>query len=364
MPTSRRRFIRSVGIGGTIALAGCTEGNSDVGGNGNGGSSPAATGNTGNDPLNLVHHSILPDNTVYTEQGFRHFAEKVNEYADREINFEYHFGGELGSAGQATQLLLDGVADTAAVPPAYDSSRYPLSTMAGLPGLYRDPSVAAPAFEQLIDNELGDFELDSVGIEVFAVGVSPTYGLATTDTRVTQPSDAEGLVVRSISPVNTKALNAIGASAEQVPYSEVVQSLNRGTIDGATWQPNQYNTAPGSHEPLSYHVTNVSVTGSVTYFATAPDTWSAFPTDVQEAFTQAGRDLNQSWANGLLQVNEDNREEFGDAVEFYELSDDQLADFDAEFQTVRDNWAENQQGTEEAESVLNAFNEYLSEAQG
>lgn len=352
MPTSRRKFIRTVGLGGTIALAGCT------GGNGDGGN----TGSPGNDPINLTHHSILPDNTVYTD-AIKFFEEKVNEYADREINFEYHFQGELGGAGQATQLLKDGVADTAVVPPAYDSSRYPLSSVAQLPGLYSDATVAAPAFQQLIDNELGEHELNDVGIEVFSVGVNPPYNLAASDTRISQKGDVEGLVFRSISAVNNKTIDALGGSAEQVPYNEVVQALNRGTIDGATWQPNQYNNQPGAADPLNYHVTNISVTGSTTYYATAKDTWSNFPADVKDAFEKASSELNQFWPSGLVESDKKGKEEFGDQVDFYDISEDARESFESTFETVRDGWSDDQQSTSEAESILNAFFDYLEEAE-
>jgi TRAP-type C4-dicarboxylate transport system substrate-binding protein len=154
----------------------------------------------------------------------------------------------------------------------------------------------------------------------------------------------------------------LGAAGEQVPFSEVVQGLNRGTLDGATWQPGQYISFPGAAEPLSYHATNIPVTATISLYATTPARWEEFPSDVQGAFTQAGQETGMSYVNAMLDLDERGIEEYGDQVEFYEVSDDVFSKLEPIFEDVRQNWIDSTQSPETAQDLVDTFFQKLKAA--
>ena len=89
----------------------------------------------------------------------------------------------------------------------------------------------------VLDGPVGDAlaeELGAQGFEVLAWMDSWGYrNVVTTDVQVAEPSDLEGLKLRTIpTPIYVAAINAMGANATPMNFGEVYTALETGVLDG------------------------------------------------------------------------------------------------------------------------------------
>ena len=90
---------------------------------------------------------------------------------------------------------------------------------------------------RVLDNNVGQIfesELEQKGIKVLVWLDSWGYrNVATSSQKIDQPSDLNGLKIRTIqTPINIAALNAMGANATPMAFGEVYTSLQTGVLDG------------------------------------------------------------------------------------------------------------------------------------
>jgi TRAP-type transport system periplasmic protein len=90
---------------------------------------------------------------------------------------------------------------------------------------------------RVLDGEVGDIlatELEEQGFKVLAWCDSWGYrNVVTADKEISQPSDLEGLKIRTIqTPFNIAALNAMGVNATPMAFGEVYTSMQTGVLDG------------------------------------------------------------------------------------------------------------------------------------
>ena len=89
----------------------------------------------------------------------------------------------------------------------------------------------------MLDGPVGDAlaeELGAQGFEVLAWMDSWGYrNVVTTEVQVAEPSDLEGLKLRTIpTPIYVAAINAMGANATPMNFGEVYTALETGVLDG------------------------------------------------------------------------------------------------------------------------------------
>ncbi|MEX1184384.1 MAG: TRAP transporter substrate-binding protein [Gemmatimonadota bacterium] len=85
---------------------------------------------------------------------------------------------------------------------------------------------------QVFLDRLQDFRLRGLGF--YGLGFRALFYKAPADGCIERPEDLRGLKLRVIeSPIMINSINAMGASATPVPFSEQFQALKTGVIDGA-----------------------------------------------------------------------------------------------------------------------------------
>jgi tripartite ATP-independent transporter DctP family solute receptor len=102
-----------------------------------------------------------------------------------------------------------------------------------LPFLWKDYAHVGRALDGLVGEALkADFE--TAGFKVLGYGFSWGYrNVVTKGIAVNTPGDVAGLKLRTIlSPIYVAALNAMGANATPMSFSEVYTSLQTGVLDG------------------------------------------------------------------------------------------------------------------------------------
>jgi len=169
-------------------------------------------------------------------QGVAKFGEILEEKSGGRIKMELFYGGSLGDKATTVQGLQSGTIDAAmlmsGVIADYGCDELGVFT---LPYLF-DSVAHARAFEK---GEQGKALLDSVqssGTSIVCIGAyqESARNYFFTKKQVEKPEDMKNLLIRcQEGSVYYDAVEAIGASAQSVAFSELYSALQSGVVDGA-----------------------------------------------------------------------------------------------------------------------------------
>lgn len=183
------------------------------------------------------------------------YAEALEEWSGGKITMEIAYGNAIAPPDQAPQALADGRLDFDYLYTVYDPSRYPANggAFAGASFLGRHGPVdgTLEALAGYLEVGLSTPEImeetESEGIKLLLpYGPTSSYGLMCTKAR-TGLQDLKGAQVRVGGPSFARQAEAVGMSPVSLPYSEIYQALQRGTIDcalQATWAAIPLGTIP------------------------------------------------------------------------------------------------------------------------
>ncbi|MGY8690055.1 MAG: TRAP transporter substrate-binding protein, partial [Verrucomicrobiales bacterium] len=128
------------------------------------------------------------------------------------------------------------------------------------------------------------------GYHIPATGISQGFRAHTNNKRpITHPDDLKGLKMRvPMQEVYVQTALAFGENPQELPYTEVYQSLQTGVVDGQ-------DNAPANIWDFKIH--EVSKYLTLTYYATGPDPfivslawYEKLPQDFQVIFDEVARE--------------------------------------------------------------------------
>lgn len=168
-----------------------------------------------------------------TTQGANYFAELVEERTEGRIQILVMPEAELGAEKDVLKQLQYGGVDFARVSLSQLAELIPEMHVLEMPYLYEDSG----HMWKVLDGEIGDRflnmadEKDLTGLSWYDAGVRSFY---TSDKKITCLEDLKGMRIRvQESGLMADMVEALGAVAFQIPYSEVYSALQRGLVDGA-----------------------------------------------------------------------------------------------------------------------------------
>lgn len=189
-------------------------------------------------------------------QGVARFGELVEERTGGRITFQIFYSGALGDKTSTVQGLQTGTIDGAmlmgGVIADYGCDQLKVFT---LPYLF-DSVEHARRFEKSADGKAVLDTVQSSGSRMVCVGAyqesARNYFFTKKD--VTKPSDMNNMLIRcQEGSVYYDSLEAIGASAQSVAFSELYSALQSGVVDGAE-QPLSGFVNNAFHEICKYYV--------------------------------------------------------------------------------------------------------------
>ncbi|MBK3745533.1 hypothetical protein G3A39_40955 [Paraburkholderia aspalathi] len=186
------------------------------------------------EPTVLRFATFLSDQDVNWRTYLKPFIDAVNADAASELTIEGYPNGALGRAvPQQPQLLLDGVADITFVVPSLSSGRFPDDALFELPGLFQSIDEGTELNRRLME------EGALRGYSDFVVLASMTNvdNFIHSRRKIENLEDLSGLKVRILGPVSAQAAKSLGMVPIQMPPTEVVEALGRGTIDAVFTVP-------------------------------------------------------------------------------------------------------------------------------
>lgn len=214
--TQRLAAVSAVALASTLSLGGCASllGGSD-GGSG------------GDDETITLSYAFFAPAASFPAVQMEEWAEQVNERTNGKVEVDLFVGGTLLDSGDIYDGVSQGVVDIGLDSPAYDSGRFPLSSVINLPIGLPDSTTASATFLDLLSEyepeEFADYEI------VTAFTTEPAY--IQTSVPVTSRADLDGQTLRSAG-AGIPVVEDLGATAIGMPMSDVSEALNTGVIDG------------------------------------------------------------------------------------------------------------------------------------
>lgn len=177
---------------------------------------------------------FTPDAELTHQIVMKPWAARVNKDAGGTVQIDTFPNGALGrNPGLQTKMLNDGIADIAWVIPSYT------------PGVYLDDDVfeLPNIIQNSVEGSVAAWRLLQKGMlrgydQYYMIGLftSSPYTFHT-NYKVTKGADLKGKKIRGVGAISTESIKALGAVPEGMPFTQLVEAISRGVIDGTTGHP-------------------------------------------------------------------------------------------------------------------------------
>lgn len=177
-----------------------------------------------------------------TTLGGLRFAELVEERTEGRIRIIVKYDGELGREKDVIDQMRYGGIAFSRVSLSQLAEYIPRMNVLQMPYLYTDSN----HMWRVLEGDIGSFfldmvkDVDLVGLSWYDAGARNFYS---TNKPITCLEDLRGMTIRvQESDMMSDMVEALGATAVKLPYSEVYSSLEQGRVDGAENNLPSYET--------------------------------------------------------------------------------------------------------------------------
>ncbi|MDK9687525.1 C4-dicarboxylate TRAP transporter substrate-binding protein [Halomonas sp. LC1] len=240
-------------------------------------------------------------------QALQSAQQSIEERSDGELTIQIFPNSQLGSDEDVVEQIRSGANIAILIDAGRLSEYQPELGILSAPYLVEDPRdyaqiTASPLYQEWVEGLAGVSGLRLLNYNWFQGSRQML-----TQNEVKAPDDLNGVRVRTInSPVWVKTIEAMGATATPLPWSEVYSALQLGSIDGAEAQ---LTAAEGQN--LHEVITNVALTNHIhlmTGIATSDQWYQTLPeelrTIIDEEFLKAGDAASQATMEAQAAVQE------------------------------------------------------------
>jgi len=231
------------------------------------------------------------------------FKDKVEALTGGEVEVELFPSGQLGNANENYRAVRSGEIEMCnAGAGSLGSAVYPLLSIFSLPFLFPDNKIAIDVLK--LDNptvkELVEGLKKEAGLRIIAINPQSFRNLTNNVRPIKTLDDFKGLKIRTMQvPVHIKMIEAAGAQAVPIAYTELYTSLQTGVVDG---QENPLSNIVAMHFQevqkyltLSKHAINCAM-------AIINENWFAnLPDDIQGKILKAAEAASIS-SSGLTHI--------------------------------------------------------------
>ena len=223
-----------------------------------------------------------------------YFADRVNELSGGRIIIDSYDSAQLGPEKEAVQGTQMGAIDicraTVTLLADFDM---PMLNILGLPYIF----VSREHCWKVLDSDIGDMlraypQAQKTGMVGLWFAEEGTRSLITVDGPVTRIDQIAGRKIRANNAsLMIDTINAMGASAVPMAYTEVPVSLMSGTIEGLENIASGYNVST-YYETAAYYALTRHIT-SVILVVMNENSWNRLSPEDQEILRRASADTEQ-----------------------------------------------------------------------
>lgn len=183
------------------------------------------------DPVTLTMGHPFPPYDPIQVDVWEPWVEEVREATGGTVDIEIHAGGALAPGPQVYENTVGGAQDIGWTLPGYTPGRFPITQIIEAPFVFENAQQGTEVAWELWE-EFDAWQDEFSDVEVLSIWAMDTGDLFTRDQPVETLEDLAGLTIRSPAPLQTQALETMGASAVGMPAPEIYDSVERGVIDG------------------------------------------------------------------------------------------------------------------------------------
>jgi len=182
----------------------------------------------------LVMSSWLPAKHPIVVNAFKPWAKQISEVTDGRVTVRI-LSKPLGAPPAHYDMAVDGVADiTYGLHSFTKDDRFKRSRIGQFSFIGNDAESGSTAFWNVYTENL-DAQAEHKGAKLLGLFVHGPGILHTKDKKISQPSDLEGLKIRTPGGYIADMMKDQGASTLFMSSGEVFEKLSRGVIDGVTF---------------------------------------------------------------------------------------------------------------------------------
>lgn len=275
-----------------------------------------------------------PPTSTSASRVIQPWIDAVQEDVGDALRIQGFFGGTLGrSPRKQFELVVNGVADVAYVLPQYTGGQFPESDLFQLPFLFNDAREASVVGWKLYEEGLlTGFN----GVKLLGVYSTEPAQLFMAEA-IDGLSGIDGQKIRA-SGIGARLVEHYGGSPEALSSTELVEALNRGTLDGAIQAWTGMQTYDGF--PLVEQAHRVPL-GVIAFFILMnEDKWNGLSEDEQAAFMRhSGIAMAEAGAEAFTKRGEDAYREGVEAgVDVVTPDEAQMARYGEETRGIHEDW--------------------------
>ena len=224
----------------------------------------------------------------YMNMLVKKWMQNVTEASGNTVEFEYFGAEQLGKAKDMLTLVQSGVADIAYVAPAYVSEKFPLSSVAELPGGFEKSCTGTHGYWKIAtkDGIIANREMQPNGVRLVFTVLGAPYQILSTK-KIDGIASLAGQKLRSYGGHQDTALKEIGAVPVRMAAPEMYEAVTRGTLDGivlpyaSVYSYKLENTVKYGTDGMNF--------GSVALnYVINEQKWKLLPPKAREAFEKVG----------------------------------------------------------------------------
>ncbi|HMQ94098.1 MAG TPA: TRAP transporter substrate-binding protein DctP [Amaricoccus sp.] len=233
-----------------------------------------------------VAHQFPASSYIWVESG-QVFVDAVGELTGGALRFDVFPAAQLGKDNVA--LVNSGLADVVALLPSYTPEKLALSSVAELPGLF-DTGCEGTEMMWEIGKPGGPLDQSEYAPQgfraLFTVATTP-YKIMLVSKQVSTLEDIAGLKIRAGGAAQDQTVRALGAVPISISGPELMDSVTRGTVDGAMF-PYLALKPFSLDDKFDHSVEGVPFGTAVIIFAIRTAAWEALSDAHKAAALEAG----------------------------------------------------------------------------
>lgn len=234
-------------------------------------------------------HGNPPDNPRHIASV--KFADTVKAKTNGRVEIQVAHSAQLGDDAAMVTALRSGTLDFSANSQGAVSSTVPEFAALGMPFLFADVQKAWSVMDGAIGKELGD-KAAAKGMVLLGLWDNGIRQMSNSKRAIKSPADMKGLKMRTPpDAVTVDIMQAMGADAQQIKFSELYVALQQGVVDG------QENPLTNIASAKLYEVQKyISLSGhkyESTPFLMSKRTWDRMTPADQKVVTEAAAEATQ-----------------------------------------------------------------------
>jgi tripartite ATP-independent transporter DctP family solute receptor len=175
-------------------------------------------------------HGAAPDNPRHI--AATKFAETVKAKTGGRIEIQVAHSAQLGDDAAMVTALRSGTLDMSANSQGAVAAVVPEFAALGLPFLFADVGKAWSVMDGAVGKELGD-KAAAKGMVLLGLWDNGIRQMSNSKRAIKSPADLKGLKMRTPpDAVTIDIMQAMGADAQQIKFSELYVALQQGVVDG------------------------------------------------------------------------------------------------------------------------------------